>query len=92
MSMDELRNCPRRYTVLAEQVADGCVVEQSVTGQSRAEDLFERWDEDAQLCNLRVKCINQPMDDVTRHFEHDWPPTGNEPESSDGGTKGWQTR
>jgi len=90
--MDELRNCPRRYVILAEQVADGCVVEQSVTGQSRAEELFARWDEDAQLCNLRVKCISAPMDDVTRHFEHAWPPSGNEPVTSEGGTKGWETR
>jgi len=74
------------------------VVEQSVTGQSRAEELFERWDEGDQLCNLRVKAISAPMDDVTRHFEHDWPPTNNSPVTSadDGSTetatKGWETR
>jgi len=97
MSMDELKHCPRRYVVLAERTEDGRVVEQSVTGQSRAEELFERWDEGEQLCNLRVKAISAPMDDVTRHFEHDWPPTNNSPVSSDGGstetaTKGWETR
>jgi|APHM01.1.fsa_nt_gi hypothetical protein len=91
MSIDEIEENPHQYTILAERVEDGRVVEQSVTGERRADELYDRWDESEQLHKLRVK-RSQPMDDVTRQFEHSWPPTGNEPVSSDGGTDGWRTR
>ena len=92
MSVNELESCPSRFVVVAERVEDGRLIEEAVIGRERAEELYSRWDGESSLRNLRVFVDSHALDDVSRSFEHDWPPTGNEPQPSSSSTAGWDTR